>query len=115
LGDEALYGALTLAAIQLPLSLVNYRVFTAKLIGPSFAQYLPAVCVPIILAIVMSVAVIGAGSTLGGLAAGLRVSIEVCVGVGSYLALSWLFQRGELLDLVNVLRGGAGARGDSSS
>ena len=115
LGDEALYGALTLAAIQLPLSLVNYRVFTAKLIGPSFAQYLRAVCVPIILAIVMSVAVIGAGSTLGGLAAGLRLSIEVCVGVGSYLALSWLFQRGELLDLVNGLRGGAGARGDSSS
>ena len=100
---DVVYIALALVVVQLPLSVVGYRVLIAKLIGPCLGAYARAVWTPVVLAGVMAAIVVAVGAVLGDLPDAARLAAQVSVGAASYLAFARLFQRKELDGFLELL------------
>lgn len=103
LSGNVVYIALSLVSVQTLLSAAYYRTFSRKLIGLRFTLYVRAAGIPVLLASVMGLTVLGTGSALESSTDAVRLGVQVLVGALSYSALVWLFQREELRGLIQLL------------
>jgi O-antigen/teichoic acid export membrane protein len=97
--------ALALALLQVPLTLLNYRLLVRPLVGPSFAGYARAAGVPLLLGAVMGLGVAALPHALGGLPPAAVLAAQVGAGAIVYTLLLWSFQRQPVRDALGLLRG----------
>lgn len=93
LSGSVIYIALSLAMLQSLLFIAHYRVFIHNLLGPCFIQYIKAIGIPIVLAGVMNLLIIGIDPLFQNFPELAHFMAQVVVGFFSYVLLLWLFQR----------------------
>jgi O-antigen/teichoic acid export membrane protein len=104
LGGDVIYVAWSLVVVQVLLFLVSYRVSARNLSESWLVPYVKAAGVPVLLAGVMGVVVLGVGMLLVGLPEAARLTFQVLAGVLSYAALAWVFQGEYLRSVLKLVR-----------
>lgn len=100
---EMVHIAFALVAMQVALFFCHYRVFIRNLIGACLSEYLHVLARPIILSLAMSAIVLICSIFIHDLSVATTLSVQVSIGVLTYLTLSWFFQRDLFSEAVQLL------------
>lgn len=97
--------AYSLAALQVALLFVWYRLFVVTLVGRCFGRYIQSFAVPAAFAVLMAVVVRLASELTDSIHPAAATAGLVTLGAAAYMALYWTYQREDLVDTTRLLFG----------
>ena len=100
---EMVHIAFALVIMQVVLFFCHYRVFIRNLIGACLSEYLHVLGRPIILSLAMSAIVLSCSFFIRDLSVAITLSVQISIGVLTYLALLWFFQRDLFSEAIQLL------------
>lgn len=101
--SEMVHIAFALVVMQVVLFFCHYRVFIRNLIGACLSEYLHVLGRPIVLSLAMSAILLICSFFIRELPVAIMLFAQISIGVLTYLALLWFFQRDLFSEAIQLL------------